>query len=257
VQTDPVTGVLTYTPEPDFEGLEIFAYSVCDRFGRCDRSAVNVVVFPGIAGGLVGWWPLEDGGGPLALDASGHGQHGMVVEAVAVPARVGMGLDFDGVDDYVSVPDSDTLDVTGAITIAAWVKPAALESGMYNRTIIAGKPGAYQFGIGGNDFVHDELLFTLPDTWDVFSLGASVPAGRWTHVAVTFDGAEARFFVNGAQVSASLRSGAMAPSDLPLRLGDMAQWPDHAFRGSLDDVRLYGRALHPIEIGWVYQGTEP
>src|SRR5205807_9823991 len=54
-------------------------------------------------------------------DLSGHGNHGTINGSVDVSGKVGRARQFDGIDDYIEVPDSSSLHPTGAITIAAWV----------------------------------------------------------------------------------------------------------------------------------------
>ena len=80
---------------------------------------------------LVGCWLFDEGSGTTTADGSGNGNIGTLVMAhtwVADRSRnAGKALHFDGVrSQYVRVPDADSLDVTGDITIAAWVKPEQL-----------------------------------------------------------------------------------------------------------------------------------
>jgi hypothetical protein len=72
---------------------------------------------------LVGWWKLDEGSGVTAYDSSGHGNNGILCGSPQwVAGRIDSALHFDGVDDGVDCPNSASLDVTGPITLAAWVK---------------------------------------------------------------------------------------------------------------------------------------
>ena len=73
--------------------------------------------------GLVAFYPFEEGAGTTTADASGRGHDGTLVNTVAWTTNgiAGNALSFDGVDDYVLVPDHDDLDLTEAFTLAAWV----------------------------------------------------------------------------------------------------------------------------------------
>src|SRR5689334_24697124 len=76
-----------------------------------------------------GYWPLDEGSGAVTADASPNGNAGTLLGGAAWSTGqngAGTGLRLDGVDDRVSVPDSASLDVTGDITLAAWVAPAKL-----------------------------------------------------------------------------------------------------------------------------------
>src|SRR5262249_17320674 len=76
---------------------------------------------------------------------------------------------------------------------------------------------------------------------------AAVPLNAWTHLAVTFDGAALRLYVNGTLVSTTALSGAMMTSTGALRIGGNSVWGEY-FKGLIDEVRIYNRALGPSEI---------
>jgi hypothetical protein len=84
-----------------------------------------------------------------------------------------------------------------------------------------------------------------------------LPLNTWRHVAATFDGANLRLYVNGAQVASTARSGALTTSAENLLIG--ADHYGEYFQGVLDEIRIYNRALslselqadmnNPVEIG--------
>jgi hypothetical protein len=69
----------------------------------------------------------------------------------------------------------------------------------------------------------------------------------WTHLTFTYDGSMLRMFVNGAEVSSQAASGAAASTAGVLRIGGNAYWGEY-FKGIIDEVRLYNRALTATEI---------
>jgi hypothetical protein len=77
---------------------------------------------------------------------------------------------------------------------------------------------------------------------------AVLPTNAWTHIAVTYDGANMRFYVNGVQVRAVLRSGAIAATGGALHIGGNDVWGGEFFKGLIDEVRVYNRALSAAEI---------
>src|SRR5262249_36833522 len=85
-------------------------------------------------------------------------------------------------------------------------------------------------------------------TFDVGLNGtAAVPVNAWTHLAWTFDGTTMRMFVDGVQGSTQALSGAAAGSTGALRIGGNAVWGEY-FKGQIDEVRIYNRALTATEI---------
>jgi len=69
----------------------------------------------------------------------------------------------------------------------------------------------------------------------------------WSHIAVTYDRTAVRLFVNGVQVASRANTLAVAASTGPLRIGGNTVWPEW-FQGSIDEVRVYKRALSAAEI---------
>jgi len=85
-------------------------------------------------------------------------------------------------------------------------------------------------------------------TTDIAATGtAAVPLNTWTHLALTFDGGNERLYVNGTLVRTAAVSGAMESAYGALRIGGNAVWGEY-FRGLIDEVRIYNRALDASEI---------
>ena len=75
----------------------------------------------------------------------------------------------------------------------------------------------------------------------------ALPTSTWTHLATTYDGSEARLFVNGSLVATRAVTGAMPNSSRPLQIGGNRIWNEW-FQGQIDDVRIYKRALSATEL---------
>jgi hypothetical protein len=73
------------------------------------------------------------------------------------------------------------------------------------------------------------------------------PVGRWTHLAVTYDGTAARFYVNGVQVTSRSLSGKIRQTTDPLWIGGNRPYGEY-FQGVIDDARVYDRALTAGEL---------
>ena len=80
--------------------------------------------------GLVGYWSFDEGSGQNVYDAAGYGNDGTLASSTDSSdedptwetGKVGGALEFDGVDDYVKIPDSSSLDIAEVITIEVWIK---------------------------------------------------------------------------------------------------------------------------------------
>jgi hypothetical protein len=74
-----------------------------------------------------GLWHFDEGTGTLAYDGSGNANDGSLHGGTTwVDGKIGKALSFDGSSGYVEVPDSDSLDVTGKLTLDAWIYPKSL-----------------------------------------------------------------------------------------------------------------------------------
>jgi PKD repeat protein len=199
--------------------------------------------------GLVGAWSFDEGSGTSAKDSSPNGNAGTLGGGVAwtTAGKYGGALSFDGVDDWVTVPDSASLDLTGPLTMTAWARPTTLGSwrqvllkesasglayALYATNDSGNQPSAY-YSIGGAD-----RAVVAP---------TALQAGTWTHLAATYDGSALRLYVNGTLVQSTPMSGAVAQSNGPLRIGGNSVWGEW-FSGLIDEVRVYDRALSPSEV---------
>ena len=183
-------------------------------------------------------------------DTSGSGSDGVIHGAQWVKVPGGHALEFDGINSYVDCGDKPSLDLRGPVTTMAWVCPAGVQP--------AKEPGIYgkQFSSYLVTYYSNRKLF-----WYINSGGnntsASVPPSIWSHIATTFDGKLLRIYVNGEllgqSVSQAGRVNAGKKFYIGCVMGDVeATDPNYqqtgAFKGMVDDVRVYSRALSEEEI---------
>jgi hypothetical protein len=204
---------------------------------------------PGVAApsGPVAAYSFDAAAGGTVADVSGHGHTGTISGATATgDGRYGGALAFDGVDDWVTVADDDGLDVTGAVTIEAWVKPRVLGAS-WRTVVLKEQPRHMVYAL----YAHSA---SRGPSGHVYSSGdryarasTLLPASSWTHLAVTYDGSMVRLYRNGSQIAARTSAGQIAVSGGALRIGGNAVWGEW-FNGVIDEVRLYSRALTGDEI---------
>ncbi len=209
-----------------------------------------------IANQPVAYLKLDETAGVVAADASTNAYDGTLVNMDSsdwVPGNTGNALDFDGINDYVTV-DGVCLALAGwDITISAWVKAPATNSNM-------------QFMIAINTSTGDNRLLcgtqpgsgtlSLADTaW--YDTETTVIDNTWHHIAYVLDDSAdtVTVYVDGSDVLSFASTVSVAADDV-LSLGqeyDAGMITGDFYDGLLDDVRVYDRALTAAEINAIAQ----
>jgi hypothetical protein len=199
--------------------------------------------------GLVAAYGFEEGTGATVLDGSGNANTGSISGATwTTQGRYGGALDFDGVNDRVSVNASTSLNLTSAMTLEAWVYPTAAQSGW--RTVVQKQVNAYYLHAsysGGALRPTGGGVIGGGTTSSYITAPTAIAVNTWSHLALTYEGTTQRLYVNGVQVASQVRSGAIQTTANPLWIGGNSPYGEY-FQGRIDDVRVYSRALSIAEI---------
>ena len=196
------------------------------------------------AKGLVGHWSFDKAKGHLIPDLSGHANHARVRSGVLVKGVRNAGLLFDGRSTSARCMPSPSLSPTRAITIEAWVN---LSSGQFSGfPAIVRQNGA--FALRFSDTRLGFLLWIDGKVAAVSSARAEWKAGVWTHVAATYDGAQMRLFLDGAEDANSPKPQSGLIGESPVGVGIGSVRGQYLLNGILDEVRIYNRALSPAEL---------
>ncbi len=220
-----------------------------DATGNSTTSSPIIVTVDNTAppAGLVAGFGFDEGSGTTAGDASGNGNAGAVTGATWVPGRFGNALLFNGNGNWVTVPDSASLDLTTAVTMEAWIYPTALGTD-WKTVLFKEQPSNLVYGLYANTTPQRPNAQVFVGGSDRNVNGPSqLPVNTWTHLAATYDGANIRLYVNGAQVAVTAQTGAITTSTGALRIGGNNIWPEW-FQGRIDEIRVYNRALSAAEI---------
>jgi hypothetical protein len=214
---------------------------------------------PAAIAGLVAHWRLDEGQGTSASDDTEFSndatlQNGATFRAGGFPgARFAnpFSVALDGVDDFVDITNRALPAVDVVKTIACWVRYDAIPGSgnqafvdFYNSSARAGVEMGFRgsrlvvWGYGGGEIV-----------------GGTPPAPGWHHLAYTFDGTTHALFVDGTRVQTSTMAAQVGPV-VTAHLGAHGSTGAEAFRGVVDDVRVYGRALASGEIATLATGGE-
>lgn len=201
-------------------------------------------------------WRFDERFGSTAHDTGGSAKHGTVVGATWTSGHFDNALSFDGTDDHVNLGGLDAPAVTG-FTACAWVKlDAAFNDGADARILSKSTGTAEQdhYWMLSTYIVSADrrLRFRLKTSGSTTTLIASsgnLPVNEWHHVAITYDGAAMRIFLDGAEVGTAAKSGDMDTNNaVNAFIGASPPVAAAAFKGIIDDVRIYPRALSGTEL---------
>tara|TARA_R110001592_G_scaffold6720_5_gene36139 strand:+ start:9409 stop:12792 length:3384 start_codon:yes stop_codon:yes gene_type:complete len=174
-------------------------------------------------------------------------------------------LNFDRADDYISIPDNNSLDFTTNFSIEAWVKPTAFNANSWENTIVGkdsdeNSGSGYVLRCGGNGILNFNLG-TAAGWKEVTSSANALTLNTWQHVAATYDGATLKIYVNGIQVGTAANGNVAKINSMDLNIGAGYNGGGRKFNGKIDEVRLWSTALSPTSINnWrdkVVDGTHP
>ncbi len=199
----------------------------------------------------IAYWNFDEGTGTAAYDSSGNSNDGTLVTGPTWAAgKIGShALSFDGVDDYVSVPSSASLNPS-YVTFSMWFNPKSFAD---NTGLIAKGDNSnrqywawiYQgnLSIEINNGGHANNIYPLKKD-------------AWYFLAVTYDGSNIVTYVNGAKVKTiSQSNGAILADDGPLLIGKLPGFA--SFNGTIDDVKIWNRALPASDILDLFNQPNP
>ena len=157
----------------------------------------------------------------------------------AVAAKVGNGYDFDSAAvNFVKANDHSTIDLGSNLTIAAWIKPETLPA---NATIVNKK---YESSTTGYELrAVGAKLKLLINNAAATTTQNLLTSGVFQHVVVTFDGSNARFYINSELKDTVSLSASIGANTDPLHIGIYRDETNYKFNGIIDDVRIYDRTM--------------
>ena len=197
------------------------------------------------------WWKLDGTLGNTLADSAGTNDGIKINGPTSVKGVVDNALDFDGVNDYVTVSDNSALDFgTEDFSISTWVKTTdkrGIDVILDKRIETSGPVQGYVlYNYNG------KLGFQLADGsgWTNYISNTSVADGQWHQVTLTVDrdnSSGGKWYVDGKLVDSFNPTGRTGSLDnsAPLTLGrrsDRPGWPGY-FNGSLDEVMLFDQSL--------------
>jgi WD40 repeat protein/tetratricopeptide (TPR) repeat protein len=212
-------------------------------------------------GELVAWWKFDQIVANTVIDSSGNGLTGTIIGNVGIildPER-GHVLVLDG-DGFIDCGNDPAFDITGAITVTAWIK-ARIDK-PYSAIITKGDSAWRLHMYSASDMARFECsgVERRGDSirrWAGVTGQTDVNDGVWHHVAGVYDGNEFRLYVDGKLDISKSAWGNGDKNNSPVYIGENSEVLGREWNGLIDDVRIYSYALSAEEIKGLYEDREP
>ena len=212
---------------------------------------------------LIAYYNFEEGAGTTATDASGTGNTGTLMGGTSYSATVPTGLvssnyslNFDGSSGYVSIADSNSLDLTTGFTFSLWVKSTGAQSNRYllSKRNNAGSDNVYSllYGYSANQvqYYTSGSAYGYPGTNSNIDIGDS----NWHQVTYTYNGSNFSAYKDSVLINSTNVTANPAVSTSNLLLGTF-NGAGYYFSGLMDDVRIYNTALSGADISALYNSS--
>jgi RHS repeat-associated protein len=200
------------------------------------------------SGSTAGLWKFD---GQTLSDASGNNNNGTLVSgsySTDVPAGPAYhsGL-FNGTTAYVEMPNSNSLNISGAITVEAWVKTSGTSYAQQDILIrhnwgVSGSGGGYELSMTPLNKARVDFYQT-PTTYTTLTGNTVLSLGVWHHIAGVYDGTQIRIYVDGV-LDGSVTNSGPAAGNSGVRIGRNEQVGNYFFNGLIDEVRVSNAALY-------------
>ncbi len=211
--------------------------------------------------GLVGHWKLDEASGLTATDSSGSDNNGTLVNMTGNEWTAGIlngALGLDGIDDYVDCGNNQSLQITGDLTIAAWVKMEPDNEDVYMG--IAGKlNNATDNGYALVKHGSNVFRMWVPTNGVFIGVDSDVTYNDtdWHHVAGVIRNGTSYLYVEGFEQAQPQAVELVESGEFAFIGRQYHDYDDRYWEGTIDDVRIYDRALTPEEAAGLAGRTEP
>ena len=222
--------------------------------------------------GLVGYWSFDEGSGNKVGDMSGRGNDGIASGSPAwINGRRGKALNFNGTNQYVGAGQNSTLSNIAPLTASAWIYPTDVSA--TSRAIIAKTDvsnNGWKFGPSSSGVGQISLVVVYDnsgaDKVSRVSAINTLTINTWQYATVTWDGGKnytgMHIYINGSEVSYNDASSQNAignrvsDATFDLTIGANYNGLSRLFAGTIDEVRVYNRALSAGEVSNLYSSSK-
>jgi hypothetical protein len=178
--------------------------------------------------------------------ANGSGGRTVSTDLNVLPAP-GNALGLDGTDDYAILPHTAAYNLTGLLTVEAWVRTTATTE----QYLVTKGEDSWRLAVNGGAAAAGKASFYLtgPSNSGGWLHGTTtISDGHWHHVAGTYNGNTLKLYVDGVLENSRAATGAVATGSSPLYLGYRPTVATARLNGALDEVRIWREARSPAEL---------
>lgn len=202
--------------------------------------------------GLVSWWKFEGN----ANDEMGL-NNGVISGATSTSGKYGNGYKFDGAGSMITVTDHTSLQISGPITLMAWIKPESSSGNAvqivskgdgfttfpYALTMLSPSSHVYFLYNDGNPTVDTSNIASTPSN--------SIQTNNWNHLTGRFNGTTLSIYLNGNLRESKPKTALPGSLTGNLVIGNLESG-GMGFNGTIDEVMIFNRSLSESEIQAVY-----
>jgi hypothetical protein len=243
--------------------LNLYTFTPANRLVTINgaNSTTNNFTSTILTAGLVAYYPFSGN----ANDASGNGNNGTVSGATLTTDRFGnanRAYYFDGTSSYINCGNSTTFDLNNH-TIVAWINIDSIVDPAGKHIVGKVNSNTYEtlsFGIKDSNNTIGTAFATGTEINHSLSSTTALQPNHWYYVAMTYDNSTVEFYIDGVLDSSFSRTGTVRTCTNNLAIGrhngDVSVTGPALFKGSIDDVRIYNRALSASEMQALYTSTQ-
>ncbi len=201
----------------------------------------------------VGSWSFDEGTGTIANDSSGNNNNGTLINGPTwTDGQINKAISFDGVDDYVN---SSFLYPSNVFSVETWLKRTGTIDYTYSFAGVVGIRYATDMLRGivimsDNIYYHDHS-----GTPTYLSSGVIVNLNTWYHTVITYDGSVLKIYIDGVLKNSYNNPALSSEVGYETQIGAIyfQSGQNRSFKGLIDEVRIYNRALSAEEIQMHYE----
>lgn len=159
-------------------------------------------------------------------------------------------IDFDGVNDFIDIPNSTDFDLGSSFSISGW----------FNFDIVSNTRGLISFDSSSTRgwFLYTYINQIRLYTGSVFTLKSGYSTtGQWDNFIVTYDGTDLVFYLNGVQESTQTASINLQTNGNDGAIGNNQKATGRFFNGKIDEVAIWNTALSSSDVSAIYNSGVP
>jgi len=203
---------------------------------------------------MVSHWKFDEGAGDTAYDSAGDNYGTLINNPVWVAGKTGSwALSFDGLNDYVSMPDNSSLDGNSGFSVSAWFEFNDTEAvgTIFAKVETSGAYDGYVCAVSADNTIDCRVYGNAANC---HMLGSELEPDTWYNVVLVYDGDSSEaIYINGFEDATDSVNVGDISNDIAFTIGSkLKSGSFQPFNGTIDDVRFFNRALTAEEIWRLY-----